>query len=590
MINTNWWAVALLEYKKWNTAINNNERREENTEHIVYDVKDRVCHTIELDEIHPLEQEFIDEMNKEIIWQDEAKKIVAQLIKNSVLWTKPKKWPLGVLFFSGPTWVGKTEIVKCISKVLMWYEGWFTKINCEAYQESHSKRQLFWAPPSYVGYWDPTPLDPKILDWYYEWAKKAWTIHDSIRHMPWFNIILFDEFEKAHRDVAQSLLWILDEWKVTFWDWKTWYFKNSIIIFTSNIWQKEIEETKSKPTMWFVSASEESENKDSSEIIKKAIKERFSPEFRWRVDKFIEFESLTKENALEIIRIQERKLNEHYKRYYKTMDLSISLWENIISSILENWFNQKSWARWLIWSFEKHVENKLIDLFNSERFQEFYHIKAPIEIALDMDWEKTIYNVYVANEFLDEQNESIKWKELVANNHNNLIFNQWINLDKLRWLNELMTEYISIYNLHIDDDDTDFSEDLRQMEKVFTDLWFNSWDIKFLRNCSMVELLSDVTALWRFDFLQEHKDNFYPLTQRVVYRYVEKKVVKYVENNWLKSIKPYDIVDDVWLYFSEKFFDWNNLNTKQIFEIVYFIWKVYAEKYNITIDLDDYVN
>ena len=106
MVNTNWKAVALLEDKTAITARNNNERREENSEHIVYDIKDRVCHTIELDEIHPLEQDFIDEMNKEIIWQDEAKKIVAQLIKNSVLWTKPKKWPLGVLFFSGPTWVG----------------------------------------------------------------------------------------------------------------------------------------------------------------------------------------------------------------------------------------------------------------------------------------------------------------------------------------------------------------------------------------------------------------------------------------------------------------------------------------------------
>lgn len=585
----NWKAVALLEHKEsW--AINNNERREEQSDILVNETKNRVCHTIELDEIHPLEQEFINEMNKEIIWQDEAKSIVAQLVKNSVLWTKPKKWPLGVLFFSGPTWVGKTEIVKCISKVLMWYENWFTKINCEAYQESHSKRQLFWAPPSYVWYWDPTPLDPKILDWYYDWAKKAWTIHESIKHMPGFNIILFDEFEKAHPDVAQSLLWILDEWKITFWDGKTWYFKNSIIVFTSNIWQKQIEETQSKQSIGFVETSSKEKEKSNSQLINDAIKERFSPEFRWRVDKFVEFESLTRSDALEIVKIQEKKLNQHYKEYYRAMNLSISLGDNIIESIIDNWYNQKSWARWLIGSFEKHVENNLINLFNSDSFQQFYYTKSPIEVFLDIKDNKPIYNIFVEKWQKNNREDVVESKEIFSNSHNNLVFFEWINLDKIRWLNELMRKYIFLYNLHIDDWDTDFSQDLIQMEKTFTDLWFSAWDIKFLRNCSIVELLSDVTALGRFDFLDDNQDNFYPLSQRVVYKYVEKKVVNFVNEYWLDKIRPHIIVDQVWWYLSEKYFWGKNLSTNQIFEIVYFIWKVYAEKYNTGIDMDDYMN
>lgn len=568
------------------TENNNNERRELQSSELVEETKTRVCYTIEINEVHPLEQEFIDEMDKEIVWQDEAKRTVARLVKNSILWIRPKRWPLGVLFFSGPTWVWKTEIVKCISKVLMWYDNWFVKINCESYQESHSKRQLFWAPPSYVWYKDPTPLDPSIVFWYYDWAKKAWTLHSSINHVPDFSIILFDEFEKAHNDVSQSILWLLDEWKIQFWNWKTWNYKNSIIIFTSNIWQKDIENKNSKKSMWFLGSNEEENQKDNSQLIKDAIKEKFSPEFRWRVDEFVEFESLSKEQVLEIIKIQEEKLNNHYKNYYRNMDLSIKFWQNIIDSILDEWFSQESWARWLLNAFDKNIENRLVNLFTSEKFQEFYYLKSPIEILLDKDWDNFFYKIFVDNNNFSKQKENTK--EIVLSSQSKLLTTDGFNLDKLMGLNELMREYISTYNLHIDDNDTDFSNELIEIEKVFHELWFSTWDIKYLKNCSMVDLLSDLTTLWRYDFFEKNKDIFYPITQKVVFKYVENKLVKFIDTNWLDYLKIDDLVDEISLYLSENFFEWKNLNTKQIFEIIYYISKIYKEKYEIEINITNY--
>jgi hypothetical protein len=461
----------------------------------------------------------------------------------------------------------------------MWNKNLFQKINCESYQESHTKRQLFWAPPSYIWYGDPTPLNQKTIHWYYKNAKENWTIHDSIKHIPNFSIILFDEFEKAHKDIAQSLLSLLDEWEVNFWDWKTWNFKNSIIIFTSNIWQKEIEESKEKNQIWFI--SEQFNKDDISKIMDKSLKNKFSPEFRWRITKFVDFELLTKEDAKKIIKIQLKKLNKHYKKYYKNMNLSISLWTNIFDKILEEWFNNKSWARALISCFENYVENNLINLFNSDEFKKFYYLKTPITIFLDINNNEPIYKVFLKDKKNTENKSNVN--SLVVNNEK-----VKIDLDKIRFFNETIQEYIATYNLHINDSDVDFSDDLILMEKMLFDLWFSMWDIKYLKNCSMIELLSEITTLWRYDFIEENKNVFFPITQRIVYKYVEKKVMKYVGDYSIQDLKPYDIVEQIWYYLSKNFFDWNVLNSKQIFEILYFIWKVYIEKYNIEIKFQEW--
>lgn len=121
------------------------------------------------------------------------------------------------------------------------------------------------------------------------------------------------------------------------------------------------------------------------------------------------------------------------------------------------------------------------------------------------------------------------------------------------------------------------------MERILFDLWFTNWDIKYLKNCSIIELLSEITTLWRYDFVEENKNIFFPLNQRIVYKYVEKKIIKYVEDYSIQDIKPYDLVEEIWSYLSKNFFDWKILNSKQVFEIIYFIWKVYIEKYNIEV-------
>ena len=229
----------LLEQKIDNNENNNlsDNKVSESTDN----VKNLVSITIELWEINPLEQEFLDAMDTSIIWQDKAKKEIARLLKNSILDTQRKEWPLWVLFFSWPTWVGKTEIIKSISEHLMWIKHHFTKINCEQYQQSHTVQNLLWSPKSFVWYNDKTPLEPSLVEWFYESSQKMWKLHHSIKHIQGFNIILFDEIEKAHTDVQQALLWLLDEWRIEFSNWTIWNYTNSIIIFTSNIWQDKAE-------------------------------------------------------------------------------------------------------------------------------------------------------------------------------------------------------------------------------------------------------------------------------------------------------------------------------------------------------------
>ena len=238
----------------------------------------------------PYKKEIIEWLNNQVIGQQKAKEEIADFVSKALVKVWHTKGTLGNLFFHWPTWVWKTEIVRALSKHLFWVENWFIKIDCAEFAESHTKSRFFGSPPSYIWYWDPTIFDSKIFYNAYDIAKKTWKLNPILKKLGAFNIVLFDEIEKAHSEVIQSLLNILDEWKLQLADTKKApiNFWNTLVIFTSNIWEKELSELKAWHSMWFFKDKKEKDkDKDRKKVFEESLKSKFSPEFIWRIDSLL---------------------------------------------------------------------------------------------------------------------------------------------------------------------------------------------------------------------------------------------------------------------------------------------------------------
>lgn len=203
------------------------------------DTSNNVNDVINLSELeNPTFDNICESLNEYVKWQDKAKEKIADIITSSLNNIVPKKWPLWTLFFHWPTWVWKTEMVRGLSKFLFWLEDWFIKIWMENFAESHSKSRFAWSPPWYIWHDNEPIFSPETFYNSYDISKNLNSINPLVKWIWPINIILFDEVEKAHPQVLQSLLWILDDWKLELANTKKWKinFWNSIIIFTSNIW------------------------------------------------------------------------------------------------------------------------------------------------------------------------------------------------------------------------------------------------------------------------------------------------------------------------------------------------------------------
>lgn len=544
-------------------------------------VKITVEKTIELSWINPLEQEFLDTMDAQIIWQENAKKVIARLVKNSVLWTKPRRGPLWVLFFSWPTWVWKTEIVKSLAETFFGDKWSFIKVNCENYQDNYSSANLFGAAKWLVWYHDSTPISPENVYRYYDASKKAWTLHNSLKQLDWFNIILFDEIEKAHPEVHQSLIWLMDEWRVEFSNWNLWNYKNSIIIFTSNIWQKNIENSKVKKTIWF--AENKIDDVEEDKIVKEEIKKTFSPEFRWRIDKTINFDHLSKKEMHEILNLELLNLNKHFNVYYQTMSIKIDLWGELIQLIEDRWFSEESWARWLVRTFEKYVYNNLIDLFNSDEFKEYYNVRWTLWITLKLnDNNKVIFSIKWVDENIESDDENSSTLKL-ENNEKREKLN---NLDELILLNKTVRDFVFFNSMHITGDIENYSKELLEIEKELIGLGLSKNDINKLRNTSFVDIVSEYTNCWLFEKLWDLDNKFYPLNNKVVSIFLEKKIVSYLKENSLEKLvaNMYDIINQAWEYLIWNFLDSQNITKEQHNLLLLLAAKTLKEKYNIVFE------
>lgn len=328
---------------------------------------------------------LLQEFDNHVIGQSSAKAAIVDSILSNINSIIPKKWPLAVLFFYWPTGTGKTECTHALATMTLGNPDRLTKIKCEHLQTAHSVTNLTGAPKSYVWYSDPPLLSPKIYE-HAQVANNAKEASNIVRRFPNFNIIVFDEIEKAHPTVHQALLGIMDDWKITLSNGDELDFRESIIIMTSNIWAREKREIKSKRSIWF---SEQNSESDAKIAEKEAFK-LFSPEFMWRIDARIEFSDLSKADCKRIIDIYVKKINDVLEIYHGTWDatlveLHLSDW--VYDKIIEEGYDNEKGARSLVRAFNNRINTVLWDIMNNAE-DLFLHpeYKAKIRATIDK-WE-----------------------------------------------------------------------------------------------------------------------------------------------------------------------------------------------------------
>ncbi len=247
-----------------------------------------------------------ENMKKRVMGQDDAIKLVSDAIIRARAGIKDPNRPIGSFIFLGPTGVGKTEVARTLAYELFDDEKHMIRIDMSEYMEPHSVARLIGSPPGYVGYDDGGQLT------------------EAVRRSP-YSIVLFDEIEKAHRDVFNILLQILDDGRITDSQGRTVDFKNTIIIMTSNLGSEHILENK----------------ENANELVLNELKHTFKPEFINRIDEIIIFKSLSKEVVYDIL----NKIIKDVENRLKNKNIKINVTDNAKDYIINNSYDERYGAR-----------------------------------------------------------------------------------------------------------------------------------------------------------------------------------------------------------------------------------------------------
>ncbi len=278
-----------------------------------------------------------ENLHKRVIGQNEAVEAVAKAIKRSRLGLKDPNKPIGSFMFLGPTGVGKTELSKSLAESLFGTEDSLIRIDMSEYMEPHSVAKLIGAPPGYVGY------------------DEAGQLTEKVRRKP-YSVILFDEIEKAHPDVMNMLLQVLDDGRLTDSQGRTVNFKNTIIIMTSNVGARLITE---KRQLGF--SNNEENNKNEYETIKKEVmgelKKDFKPEFLNRIDEIIVFHKLEKDEIRKIVDL----LIENVKALMKKQNIDVEVDESAKDLIAKKGIDDTYGARPLKRAIQSMIEDKIAE-------------------------------------------------------------------------------------------------------------------------------------------------------------------------------------------------------------------------------------
>lgn len=276
-------------------------------------------------------------LHERVIGQSEAVTAIAKAIRRGRVGLKDPKRPVGSFIFLGPTGVGKTELCKALAEAMFGDENAMLRLDMSEYMEKHTVSKLIGSPPGYVGFEEGGQLTEKV------------------RRKP-YSVVLFDEIEKAHPDVFNMLLQILEDGRLTDSQGRTVDFKNTIIIMTSNVGARLITEKQS--SLGFNSENEnaeESEKKDIKELVTGELRKVFRPEFLNRVDDIIVFNKLNKE---EIKQIAVKMLKPLENRLDK-MNIKISFTDNAVSEIADKGFDENYGARPLRRAIQNEIEDPL---------------------------------------------------------------------------------------------------------------------------------------------------------------------------------------------------------------------------------------
>ena len=272
-------------------------------------------------------------LHERVVGQDEAVTSIAKAIRRGRVGLKDPKRPVGSFIFLGPTGVGKTELCKALAQAMFGDENAMLRLDMSEYMEKHTVSKLIGSPPGYVGFDEGGQLTEKV------------------RRKP-YSVVLFDEIEKAHPDVFNMLLQILEDGRLTDSQGRTVDFKNNVIIMTSNVGARLI--TDHQKALGFVQ-NEDKEEKDVKQLVLGELKKVFRPEFLNRVDDIIVFNKLTQDEIKEIA----KKMLDTLAKRLKAMNIEISFTDAAITAIADKGFDDAYGARPLRRAIQSEIEDTL---------------------------------------------------------------------------------------------------------------------------------------------------------------------------------------------------------------------------------------
>jgi ATP-dependent Clp protease ATP-binding subunit ClpC len=325
------------------------QARAENADKLQLEVTEHaVAHVIEqwtgVPVTELLESERLNLVNLEsqlgarVLGQDEAIEAVARAIRRSRAGLKDPRRPIGSFLFLGPTGVGKTELARTLARTVFGSEDNMVRLDMSEFMEPHTVSRLFGSPPGYVGYDD------------------AGQLTEQVRRRP-YSVILFDEVEKAHPEVFNALLQIMDDGRLTDGQGRTVDFKNTIVIMTSNVGSREL---KRKSHIGFIAPDERSENAENEDMRRKVLdglRKTFRPEFLNRIDQIIVFQSLNREELRQIVDLLLAEVQARLEDQRIELDVS----EDVREFLLAEGYDEEYGARPLRRSIQKHLEDALAD-------------------------------------------------------------------------------------------------------------------------------------------------------------------------------------------------------------------------------------
>ena len=317
-----------------------------------------------------------DELHKRVINQNEAVEAVARAVRRSRAGLKDPKRPIGSFIFLGPTGVGKTELAKALAEVMFGDEDAIVRLDMSEYQERHTVSRLVGAPPGYVGY------------------EEGGQLTEAVRRKP-YSVILLDEIEKAHPDVFNVLLQVLEDGRLTEAQGRTVDFRNTVIIMTSNVGAEDIT---GKAGLGFTAdrGSQVLSHEDMKERVTDALKRVFRPEFLNRVDEIIVFQSLTEEHLREIVDLQ---IKDVRKRLEDSAGLSLEVTDKAKEKLIREGTDPQYGARPLRRAIQRLIEDPMSELILRGGF------RGAEKVLVDVDDEGNITFTGVASGVADAVEE-----------------------------------------------------------------------------------------------------------------------------------------------------------------------------------------